>query len=193
MIQKILFLKKVYLFSQPADNYLCSQPADICQLVTSCSPEVHLLPAGRQKVHPLQHDIQVWYLYGREYHETYRSNSSSLTGDNYHCYLLFKYSSLKLGIKSQPGDIMVHCPNSLGSPLAGISPLQGNVSPELCSTGKSILYCWSLTQIDHHPMLTPITPYYYHMMLITIPCWSSFHSHHHATQAIVVNGMLIIR
>ena len=52
MLLEILFLKNLYLFSQPADNFLCSKLGEVCQLVT----KEHTLPAGKLKVHLNQHD-----------------------------------------------------------------------------------------------------------------------------------------
>ena len=54
---KYYFLKKLYLFSQPAENFLFSQLGEVCQLVTRCTFKVHILPAGKLKVHLNQHDI----------------------------------------------------------------------------------------------------------------------------------------
>ena len=132
--------------------------------------------------------IQISYLYGGEYHKTYRFTSPSLTGGNYQCCFLFKYSRLKLGMKSQPGDIMVHWPNSLGrcstswhitttvwckpwtmhlwqfdSVLLITYP---NWSPSHVDPHHPmlLLWCWSPSHVDpNHPMLV--------LMLVTVLCW----------------------
>ena len=57
MFLYISFLKILYLFSQPAENFLCTQLDAVCQLVTRCTFEVQILPASRLKVHLNQHDI----------------------------------------------------------------------------------------------------------------------------------------
>ena len=57
MFLEILFLKNLYLFSQPAENFMCTQLDAVCQLVTRCTFDVQILPARRLKVHLNQHDI----------------------------------------------------------------------------------------------------------------------------------------
>ena len=47
----------MYPLSQPAENFLCTQLDEICQLVTRRTFKVQILPAGRLKVHLNQHDI----------------------------------------------------------------------------------------------------------------------------------------